>query len=149
MQAWQIVGGCQAVTSPRPSNTRPRGATAQLGAKKSCEICRSQLKSATISRTPAKHAGLIVAVSTPENGNNGTAAYFIPRCQTLRELKGKSMNDLAKAADVDRSRVTLIERKQPVTGLVAAKVFQALNQWHADALSYEAEVTKTPTIKKR
>ena len=80
---------------------------------------------------------------------NGAAAYFIPRCQTLREMKGKSMNDLAKAADADRSRISLIERKQPVTGAIAGKVFEALNYWHGKTLDYETEVTKTPNLKRK
>lgn len=80
---------------------------------------------------------------------NGGAAYYIPRCQTLREMKGKSMNDLAKAADVDRSRISLIERKQPVTGAIAGKVFEVLNDWHGKTLDYGIEVTKTPDLKRK
>jgi transcriptional regulator with XRE-family HTH domain len=84
-----------------------------------------------------------------QNNTNGGAVYFVPRCETLRQLKGKSMNDLSKAADVDRSRITLIERKQPVSGNVAGKVFQALNNWHESTLVYESEVTKTLDLRRK
>lgn len=89
-------------------------------------------------------------MATIEQANgNGGAVYYIPRCQTLREMKGKSMNDLSKAADADRSRVSMIERKQPVTGATAGKVFEALNEWHGKTLKYETEVTKTPELKRK
>ena len=87
--------------------------------------------------------------TSEQTNSNGTAAYYIPRCQTLREMKGKSMNDLAKMADVDRSRVTLIERKQPVTGAIAGKIFEALNTWHGGTLDYMTEVTKTPNPRRK
>lgn len=86
---------------------------------------------------------------TDQPVGNGGATYYIPRCQTLREMKGKSMNDLAKTADVDRSRVSFIERKQAVTGAIAGKVFEALNSWHGGLLDYETEVTKTPNPRRK
>lgn len=59
------------------------------------------------------------------------------------------MNDMAKAADVDRSRISMIERKQAVTGAIAGKVFEALNDEHGKTLNYETEVTKTPELKRQ
>lgn len=75
---------------------------------------------------------------------NGTASYYIPRCGTLRQLQGLTINALARAANVDRSRISLLEKNHPVTGAIAGRVFQALNNAHGKTLSYDDEVTTFP-----
>jgi len=72
---------------------------------------------------------------------NGQAIYCILRCRTLRELAGMSMNALAASAKVDRGTVSKMERRHPVTGAIAGRVFNALNVAHRSTLTYEDEVS--------
>lgn len=87
-------------------------------------------------------------LQTSDNSNgrepNGRASYHIPRCRTLRESAGMSINTLAKNADVDRGTISRIERSHPVTAVIAGRVFNVLNEVHKNQLSREAEVTTSP-----
>lgn len=73
------------------------------------------------------------------------AGYYIHQCKTLRELAGLSINSLARKAEVDRSTVSKIEKKHPVTGAIAGRVFNALNEASKNTLKFEIEVTTSAT----
>lgn len=76
-----------------------------------------------------------------EDEVSGFATSLVPRCTTLRQQAGMSMNALAREARVDRGTLTKIERRHPVTATIANRVFNALNVAHKGKLSVDAEVT--------
>lgn len=77
--------------------------------------------------------------------NNGRASFFLLRCKTLRIGAGLTMNELARKSEVDRATISKIEAHHGVTEPVIAKVFNALNQKHANKLNYDKEVSPQPT----
>ena len=73
-----------------------------------------------------------------QGGNVGH--HKIPRCKTLRIGAKKTMNALARMADVDRSVITKIERNHRVTEVSAMKVYEALNNLHGGVLRASDEI---------
>lgn len=80
-------------------------------------------------------------MESEEDEVSGFATSLIPRCTTLRQQAGMSMNALAREARVDRGTLTKIERRHPVTATIANRVFNALNVAHKGKLNVDAEVT--------
>lgn len=61
-------------------------------------------------------------------------------CKTLRVGAGKTINDLVKASDVGRDTIRKIEKHHPVTEPIVHAVFNALNEWHKNALHRNKEI---------
>ena len=83
--------------------------------------------------------------SDADGGTGANAArFFLPNCETLRIGAKHSMNKLAALADIDRSRITMIEKNHPVSQITAQKVFDALNELHGGRLEREKEIVTKP-----
>lgn len=75
------------------------------------------------------------------SGQGGNFGYHkIPRCKTLRVGAKRTMNALARLADVDRSVISKIERNHCVTEVSAMKIFGALNELHGGTLEPLKEI---------
>jgi DNA-binding XRE family transcriptional regulator len=73
---------------------------------------------------------------------NGHAVWYLRDAKTLRIKAKLTMNKLSAAADVGRDTISKIEKKHPVSEIVAEKVFSALNSALNGSLDRDSHITR-------